>query len=298
MEALAEHFEVIRPQRGDDLNALLKERKHNIVAVVAAPGRPVRRELIEALPNLEIIANFSVGFDHVDLQAARERGIAVTNTPDVLTDDTADTALALILATARRIVESDMIVRVGRWGKNPTSLGVSLKDKRVGIVGLGRIGRAIATRCEAFGMSIAYHNPRPKDDVTYRYFDDLKNLAHNSDFLVLACPASPATENMIDYSVLEALGAKGFLINIARGSVVKEEDLLAALSNKIIAGAGLDVYANEPNVPEGLLSLDNVVLLPHIGSATVETRTAMGRLVIENLLAHFEGRPLKTPVAA
>lgn len=297
METLEQHFDVIRLWRERDPDALLRARKNDIVAIASVYFMPVSRTLIEALPNLEIIAQFAVGYDNIDIAAAKERGIRVTNTPDVLTDDTADTALALLLAVSRRVCEGDMYVRVGKWLNGAMPLGRSLKGKTAGIVGMGRIGQAIAARCAAFGMKIVYQGPRKKDDMPYTYEPDLKKLAEVSDYLILACPGGDDTRHMVHEPILEALGPDGFLINISRGSVVHEEDLVKALLGKKIAGAGLDVYAREPHVPEELVKMDNVVLLPHVGSATVETRAVMGELVIENLLAHFAGNPLLTAVA-
>jgi lactate dehydrogenase-like 2-hydroxyacid dehydrogenase len=189
-----------------------------------------------------------------------------------------------------------MYVRVGKWASGAFSLSSSLSGKTVGIVGMGRIGRAIARRCLAFDMKIVYHGPRQKPDLTYPYFADLRQMAEASDVLVMACPGGPETKNLVTGKILKALGPKGYLVNIARGSVVNTEDLLIALRNRDIAGVGLDVYENEPNVPEALISMDNVVLLPHVGSATAETRSEMGRLVIANILAYFEGKPLLTAV--
>lgn len=294
IEALATHFEVIRPQRPDP-ERMIRDHKNEIQAITTFLT-PVSRNLIEALPNLEIIATGAVGLDHIDLQAARTRSIAVTNTPDVLTDDTADIALLLMLNVARRAVEGDAFVRAGLWKKGPLQLGTSLSGKRVGIVGLGRIGQAVAQRAKAFNMQIVYFGPRSKPGQPYQYYSDLKAMASHVDFLVLTCPGGEATKHLVNYQILSALGPKGFLINISRGSVVKEEDLLVALRNKSIAGAGLDVYESEPHVPEALLTMDNVVLTPHIGSATLETRAKMGQIVVDNLLAHFEGRKLLTPI--
>ncbi|MBL8637074.1 MAG: 2-hydroxyacid dehydrogenase, partial [Alphaproteobacteria bacterium] len=259
-------------------------------------GIPVTARILESLPNLEIVAQFGVGVDNIDLGAAKARGIAVTNTPDILTPDTADIALSLILCLMRRIVEADMYVRVGKWVSGAFSLSSSLSGKTVGIVGMGRIGQAIARRCLAFDMKIVYHGPRQKPDLTYPYFADLRQMAEASDVLVMACPGGAETKNLVTGKILKALGPKGYLVNIARGSVVNTEDLLIALRNRDIAGVGLDVYENEPNVPEALISMDNVVLLPHVGSATAETRSEMGRLVIANILAYFEGKPLLTAV--
>jgi len=236
-----------------------------------------------------------VGFDNIDVRAAHDRNIAVTNTPDVLTDDTADVALFLLLNCARRAVEADMFVRVGRWQSGAFPLSTSVSGKIVGIVGLGQIGSAIAKRAEAFNTKVFYHS-RTQKDVPYQYYSDLEEMAKDCDFLVLACAGGEETKGLIDLKILNALGSKGYLINIARGSVVNEEDLLIALRNRAIAGAGLDVFADEPNVPESMLSMDNVVLSPHVGSATLETRSKMGQLVVDNFLAHFDGKPLLTPV--
>lgn len=297
LSTLQAEFDVIELWREQDPEAVLQDRRNDIVAIVSIYYMPVSKTLIEALPNLEIIAQFAVGTDNIDLVAAKARGIAVTNTPDVLTDDTADIALSLLLALSRRICESDMFVRVDKWRLNSAMpLGRTLAGKTAGIVGMGRIGQAIAKRCEAFGLKIVYHGPRKKDEVSYRFEPDLKAMAEQSDYLILACPGGAATRHLVHAPILEALGPEGYLVNIARGSVVHEEDLVNALENKTIAGAGLDVYASEPNVPAPLITMDNVVLLPHIGSATIETRGIMGGLVVANLLAHFRGDPLLTPV--
>ncbi len=297
-ENLEPDFEIIRLWKEKDPEAAIHERRNDIVAVVATAGRAVSRKLIEALPNLEIIGNFAVGTDNIDLVAAQERGVIVTNTPDVLTADTADTAIALLLSVARRVVEGDAYVRIAKWLNGPLPLGASLGGKTVGIVGLGRIGQAIAKRAVAFDMDIVYHGRSEKEDLPYRFYPQLIDMAKDCDFLVLSCAGGEDTKHIVNSAVLEALGADGYLINVARGSVVDEEAFLIALRNKTIAGAGLDVYENEPHVPEALFSMDNVVLLPHIGSATVETRSRMGHLVIDNIQAHFKGEPLKTPVTA
>lgn len=296
MEKLEEHFDVIRLWKEKDPESVLQARKTDIVAIASVFFVPVSKNLIENLPNLEIISQFAVGYDNIDLDAAKARGIAVTNTPDVLTDETADTALALLLAVSKRVVEGDLFVRVGKWLNGPLPLGNSLKNKTVGIAGMGRIGQSIAHRCEAFGMKIIYQGPRKKPNLSYEYQPDLHKLAEVSDYLILACPGGDETRHMVHEPILKALGPKGFLINISRGSVVHENDLITALNEKKIAGAGLDVYQNEPHVREELVKMDNVVLLPHIGSATLETRAAMGELVVRNLLAHFNGDPLLTPV--
>lgn len=297
MEILEDHFDVIRLWKERDPESVLQARKADIVAIASVYFVPVSRQLMEALPNLEIISQFAVGYDNIDLAAARERGIRVTNTPDVLTDDTADVALGLLLALSRRICEGDMFVRVGKWLNGPLPLGNSLKGKVAGIVGMGRIGQAVASRCAAFGMEIVYQGPRKKDDLSYRYEPNLKVLAQQSDYLILTCPGGADTRHMVNADILEALGPEGYLINVSRGSVVDEDSLITALKDKKIAGLGTDVFAHEPNVPDDLVKMDNVVLLPHIGSATHETRTLMGQLVVNNLLAHFNGKPLLTAVA-
>tara|TARA_B100001989_G_C24549765_1_gene473469 strand:- start:1692 stop:2636 length:945 start_codon:yes stop_codon:yes gene_type:complete len=296
MAELDSHFNVLKLWEEKEPEEFIKAHKNEIQGVLSTYNSAgVRAAMMDALPNLEIISQFGVGYDNIDIEAAESRKIAVTNTPDILTNDTADVALMLLLNIARRGVEGDVFVRVGRWQKGPLPLGVCLADKTVGIVGLGKIGSAIAKRCCAFDMNVVYYG-RSEKNVSFTYYNDLKSMAHDSDFLVLACAGGPETENIINLDILEALGPKGFLINIARGSVVHEEDLLIALQNRAIAGAGLDVFANEPNVPEEMLKMDQVVLLPHIGSATAETRSKMGKLVIDNFLAHFEGKPLLTPV--
>jgi lactate dehydrogenase-like 2-hydroxyacid dehydrogenase len=264
------------------------------IAVYALHGCPV--EIIEALPRLEIIACMGIGVDRIDVACARVRGIAVTATPDVVTDDTADLALGLMLAIERRIAEGDRFVRRGLWPDGELPFGRSLRGRRLGIVGLGRIGRAIAHRAAAFAMRVAYQGPREKPAAPYRYFADLAALAQWSEILAIACPGGAATRHLVGRAVIEALGPEGTLVNIARGSVIDEAALIEALQGGRLGGAGLDVYEREPQVPAALLALDNVVLSPHTGSATHDTRRAMGDLVVENLLAHFAGRPLLTPV--
>ncbi len=296
LERLGTRFTVLRLNGESDPDALLRHHARDIVGIVASVNHPVSRPLIEALPNLEIICRFGIGVDNIDLTAAAERGIAVTNTPDLVTADTADTAMALILTLLRRVVEADLFVRLGKWPAGKLPLGVCLAGKRLGIVGLGRIGQALARRAEAFDMEISYHGPREKPDQPYIFFDTLHEMAQNSDILALCCPGGAETLNLVDKNILESLGPKGFLVNVSRGSVVDEAALIDALQNGTIAGAGLDVFASEPHVPASLLRLDNVVLLPHIGTATLETRTRMGHLVLDNLFSYFDGDPLKTPL--
>jgi len=268
------------------------------VRAIAASGESkVDRELIARLPALELISVFGVGYDGIDVAAARERGIAVTHTPNVLNDEVADLALGLLLAVARRIPQADRWVRDGRWRRDGAMpLARKLSGGRLGIVGLGRIGQAIAKRAEAFGMSIAYTARTRKDVAGYAYFPNAEALAREVDFLVVITPGGAGTRKLIDARVLDALGPDGYLVNVARGSVVDEAALIDALQNKRIAGAGLDVFEDEPNVPEALVALDNVVLTPHVGSATWQTRRAMMDLAFGNLEAHFAGRPLLSPV--
>ena len=298
IEHLSNSFEIIKLWKEKDPETVLQERKNDIQVIVAMHYVPVSRHLMDSLPNLKIISTFSVGTDHIDLEAAKEKGIVVTNTPDVLCQETADTGMSLLLAVARRIPEGDLFVRIGKWHNGPMPLGVTLANKTVGIVGLGGIGSKVAKRCEAFEMNVVYYGPRKKSEYDYKYYSDIMEMAKDSDFLMLTCPGNEATANLIDANVLDALGPHGTLINIARGSVVDEPALIAALQNGTIAAAGLDVFANEPHVPQEFISMDNVVLLPHIGSATVETRKVMGQLVVDNILACFDGKPLLTEVKA
>jgi len=243
-----------------------------------------------------VVACFGVGYDGIDLDAARTAGVQVSITPDVLTDCVADTALALMLATSRRLVDADRFVRRGDWMRGPYPLGRKVSGKRVGIVGLGRIGTAIARRAAAFDMPVAYHGRHAQPGVAYSFQPDLEALARWSDFLVLSCTGGPTTAGLVDAKVLSALGPDGCLINVARGSVVDEDALCAAVEAGTILGAGLDVYAHEPAVPEALLRSERVTLLPHMAASTVETRRAMEQLVSDNLAAFFDtGRVLTPP---
>jgi len=267
-----------------------------IRAISGSGESKVSRELIAQLPKLEVISVFGVGYDGVDVAAARERGIPVTNTPEVLNDEVADLAIGLAISVARRIPQADRYVREGKWPGGPMPLARKLSGSRLGIVGLGRIGNAIAKRAEAFGMTIAYTSRNARPESPYRYLPSAEALAAEVDFLVVITPGGAGTRKLIDAKVLKALGKDGYLINVARGSVVDEAALIEALQNGTIAGAGLDVFENEPNVPAALAALDNVVLTPHVGSATWQTRHAMGDLAFGNLVAHFAGKPLLSPV--
>lgn len=296
MHKLGGYFDVVRLWAESDPEATLQQHKENIVAILSSyNGLPVTRRIIESLPNLSLVAQFGAGVDNIDLSALKDRDILLSSTPDILTNDTADIAMLLTLNVMRRAVEADMYVRVGKWNSGAFPLSTSLTGKTMGIVGMGRIGQAIAKRAAAFDMDIIYHGPREKSDLPYQYYADLVQMAEACDIIMLACIGGESTKHIINARVLKSLGPKGYVINVARGSVIKMDDLLVALSNRSIAGVGLDVYDNEPHVPEALLNMDQVVLLPHIGSATLETRTQMGELVIDNIIAHFDGRPLISP---
>lgn len=283
--------------RAEDPEALLEEVGPRIRAVVASGERGASAAMIEGMPKLEIVACFGVGVDATDREACRRRGIPITNTPDVLTEDVADMGLVLMLCVLRRILQGDRWVREGRWAREGSMpLSTTARGRRLGIIGLGRIGKALARRAEVLGMKVAYHGRMQQAEAAYPYHADPVSLARESDVLALCTPGGAETRGLVGRAVLEALGPGGILINIARGSVVDEDALVEALTAGTIAGAGLDVFADEPNVPEALLTLDNVVLQPHAASATVETRDAMAQLVVDNLAAHFAGRPLLTPV--
>ena len=254
-------------------------------------------EMIDRMPKLEIIASASVGYDGIPVEYARSKGIPVTNTPDVLNDDVADLAIALMIMTARRLVASDRYVRDGKWPKGGEyPLAQKASGKRVGILGMGRIGKEIGKRAEAMNSKVAYHSRRPVAGVSYQHYPDLVELARNSDFLIVIIPATPQTNKIVSKAVIEALGPTGILVNVARGAVVDEDALVEALTSGKLGGAGLDVFANEPRVPEVLFGMDNVVVQPHVGSATHETRRAMSQLVLDNLDAKFAGKPLLTEI--
>jgi len=298
IDALKDDFVLHDYYGAEDRPGMLKAVGERVQAFVShASAGKADAEMMDAAPNLKLIANWGVGYDRVDIDAAKERGIIVTNTPDVLTECCADQALALILATARRVAEGDRYVRAGNWPKlGMLRLGTRVNGARLGIVGLGRIGKAAARRAEAFNMRIAYYGRHKQAGVAYDYYDDPVKLAENSDFLLLTCPGGPETHHLVSDAVLHALGPDGFLINIARGSVVDEDALVRALQDGRIAGAGLDVFDKEPTVPEALLEMENVVVQPHQSSATVETRRDMDDLVVENVRLHFAGKPVRTPV--
>ena len=279
-----------------DRTAFFKQHASTVRGVATFGPMSVDGKFMDALPKLEIISNFGVGVDAINLDDAKKRGIIVTNTPDVLNEAVADTALALLLNTVRRFPQSEVYLRAGNWAsRGPYPLTTDAGAKVLGILGLGRIGEAIAKRAIACGMQIRYHNRRKKD-VPYPYDPDPATLAKNCDVLIVVTPGGPETNKLVNAKVLDALGPQGYLVNIARGSVIDEPVLLRYLQEKRIAGAGLDVFADEPRVPPEFFTLENAVLFPHVGSATVETRKAMGDLQIENLRLHFAGKPVKTRV--
>jgi hydroxypyruvate reductase len=297
LEELDRQFTLHRLWEAKDRVAFYTPLAAKVCAIVSSGHAGADAAMMDALPKTEIIACFGVGYDAIDVAAAKARKIAVTNTPDVLTDDVADLALGLLIDVARRISRGDRFIRAGGWLKGGLEFGTALKGKKVGIVGLGRIGQATAKRAEAFGMEILYHGRRRQPDVPYRYYADLLSLARDCDFLVLTLPGGPETKALVTAEVLAALGPQGTLVNVARGSIVDEAALVAALKSGALGAAALDVFADEPRVPAELMDMDNVVLQPHVGSATHGTRAAMGQLVIDNLLAHFAGKPLLTRVA-
>ena len=298
MATLQSEFTSHLLSEASDRNAFLKQHAPKVRGLATFGPLAVDGKLMDALPQLEIIANFGVGVDAINLADAKQRNIIVTNTPDVLNECVADTALALILNTLRRLPQSEKYLRAGNWAsRGPYPLTTSLGGKVLGVLGLGRIGEAIAKRAMACGMTIRYHN-RNKKDVPYPYDPDPVTLAKNADVLVVVTPGGSGTAKLVGEKVLQALGPEGYLVNIARGSVVDELVLLRYLQEKKIAGAGLDVFADEPRVPPEFFTLENAVLFPHVASATVETRKAMGDLQVENLRRHFAGKPALTPISA
>ena len=296
LEELERTYEAHRLWTAPDREAMIASVADRVTAVASSNPRGIDAATIAKLPKLKVISLFGVGYETVDVDAAGKRGIKVTNTPDVLTEEVADLAIALVLATLRRIPQGDRYVREGKWLKGGMPLADTAQGKTLGIIGMGRIGQAIAKRGLALNMQVAYQGPNRKAALPYRYFADPVELAKESDVVMVACPGGEATKNLVNRAVIDAIGPKGYIVNIARGSIIDEPALLEALQQDRIAGAGLDVFVDEPKVPEGFFALDNVVLQPHVGSATHTTRRAMGQLVIDNLAAHFAGKPLVTPV--
>jgi lactate dehydrogenase-like 2-hydroxyacid dehydrogenase len=264
---------------------------------VAGTNLKIDDTFMSRFPELEIIASFGVGYDHVDAKWAGEHGIVVTNTPDVLNEEVADTALGLLLCTVREFPQAERFVRSGQWVQQGYPLTrATLRDRTVGMVGMGRIGKAIARRLDAFGVPVVYHTRKPAADVAYKHYPNLIDMARDVDTLMVIVPGGAATHNMINAEVLAALGPNGILINMARGSVVDETALIAALKNRTILSAGLDVFVKEPVVPKELLEMDHVVLFPHLGSATIWTRTKMDQLVADNIMSWAAGKGPLTPV--
>lgn len=291
--ALAERFTVHKLHEAADRDALLAQIGPGVRAIA---GGAVDAALMDRLQKLEIIANFGVGYDSIDVAAARARNIRVTNTPNVLNDAVAELAIGLMVALARRIPQSDRFVRQGKWLKGAYPLQSELTGKTLGIIGLGRIGKEIAVRAQAMKMRVIYSGRRKQANEPYIYYNDLVDLARDSDWLLVMAPGGRATHKLVSRAVLEALGPNGFLVNLARGTLVDEPAMVDMLVSGALGGAALDVFEKEPHVPEALFALDNVVLVPHIGSATHQTRRAMGELLIANLDAHFAGDPLPSAV--
>jgi len=296
MAALEKDYEILKLWEAKDQAQFLAQHGQRVRAIATRGDLGASGALLAALPKLEVIACFGVGTDAIDIAAARARGIGVAYTPEVLNEAVADLALALMLGISREMAPADAHVRSGNWAKAGYPLTTQMSGKRLGLLGMGRIGQAIARRAAGFAMPVSYFARHKRADVDYQHFSSAPELARNSDFLVAIVPGGAATKNLVNAEVLAALGPKGYFINVARGSVADEDALLAALEKGTIAGAGLDVFWNEPNINPRFLALKNVLLAPHVGSGTVETRAAMGQLVRDNLAAHFAGKPLVSPV--
>ena len=298
MEGLDAKVTLHKLNEAKDKDAFIKSIADKVGAIaVTYTNERVGPELMQRLPKLEQVSTFGVGYDHVDAKWAGAHGIIVTNTPEVLNEEVADTALGLLLCTVREFPQAERHVRAGKWLEAQYPLTkATLRNRTVGMVGMGRIGRAIARRLEAFGMPVVYHSRNRQSGVKYKYYPRLLDMARDVDTLLVIVPGGPSTEKIINSEVLKALGPNGILINMARGSVVDEPALIEALKTRTIYSAGLDVFANEPHVPEELLEMDHIVLFPHLGSSTEVTRAAMDQLVVDNILAWAAGKPPLTPV--
>ncbi|MFK7994949.1 MAG: 2-hydroxyacid dehydrogenase [Granulosicoccus sp.] len=297
MQTLESTYSMHRYWESDDQAALLKKLGNDCVGVVTDGGRGVEAEVLVHLPNVKIVAVFGVGVDAVDRDYCKQHGIAVSNTPDVLSDDVADMAVALALAVSRQLVSGDQYARAGNWPvQGAMPLTRRLMGKRAGIYGMGSIGNALAKRLTGFDMRISYCNRRPRDNSPHTFVASLTELAESVDYLFITASATPESVGSINAAVLDALGTDGYIVNVSRGTLIDEPTLVKYLQANKIAGAGLDVFAAEPNIPEALFALSNVVLQPHNASGTWETREAMGKLVLDNLQAHFNDQPLLTPV--
>jgi len=293
--ALAKTFVVHQAGR-DGVSDIVAKFGGHIRGIATRGRQKTTADLIAQLPGLEIIANFGVGYDSIDLPAAIERGIVVTNTPDVLNDEVADFTVGLLLSTIRELPQAERFLRNGQWPRGAYPLTQTLRDRTLGFIGMGRIGQAVAKRLAAFDVPIVYHSRKPQAGVAYKYYAELKTMAVDVDTLIAIVPGGASTRHMINADILAALGPRGVLINVARGSVVDQDALIEALRKGVIHGAGLDVFADEPNVPSSLLTLPNVVAFPHIGTGTHHTRAIMGDLVVDNLRSWFAGQGPVTPI--
>ena len=297
-DRLFESYNVHALHLCEDPDALVESIKDQITVIATNGVLGASSEFMSNLPNVQAIVSFGAGMDNIDLDYAKTKGIQVSNTPGVLDDDVANMAMALLLGISRKIVEADRYVRRGDWvTKGKMGLQKGIRNKKVGILGLGGIGRDLAKKLVAFGCDIAYHNRRENPGVPYRYYPNLLEMARDCDYLIVICPATAETKNMVNREVIDALGPEGTLINIARGTIVHEEALVSALLDGRLGAFASDVFANEPHVPEVLFDISNVILIPHLGSATEETRKAMGELMLRNLERFFAKEPLETPVA-
>ncbi len=298
VDGLREKFNLhVLPRDGADAALAAIGPKVRGAAVTGAPEGRMTGAMMAQCPKLEIVSSFGVGYDNIDVKYAAEHGIVVCNTPDVLTEEVADTALGLLLCTVREFPQAERFLRAGKWrqGQYPLTKA-TLRDRTVGIVGMGRIGKAIARRLDGFRVPVVYHSRHPQPDVPYRYYPKLIDMARDVDTLILITPGGPATKHLVNAEVLEALGPRGIVINMSRGSVVDDAALIAALKERRIHSAGLDVFLNEPEVPKEYLEMDHIVLFPHLGSATVYTRQKMEQLVVDNLVAWGAGKAPLTPV--
>jgi len=296
--SIGDRFEVIRYWQIDEPNSMLARDGAKVRGMIAAGSQRIDDVILDKLPNLEVIANIGVGYDRLDIEAVARRGIIATNTPDVLTEEVADLTVGLLIATVRRMPQAERHIREGRWAKSPFLNSPSLRGRSIGIVGLGRIGKAVARRLQGFEVSeICYCGRTRQADVPYRHFKGIREMAAHISVLILTLPGGPETKGLVDADVLAKLGSDGIIVNVARGAVIEKDALIAALRDGAILAAGLDVFWKEPEVPQELLALDNVVLLPHVGSASQKTRAEMIELLQDNLFAWFEGRGPLTPVA-
>ena len=293
----ADNFVLHKFETPRDLQGLTPEIAGRVRGVAVTGLVLADHTMLARLPKLEIVSSFGVGYDHVDSKYAAQHGVIVTNTPDVLTEEVADTALGLLIATLREFIPADRYLRAGEWTKQnfPLSRG-SLRDRTVGMVGMGRIGQAIARRLDASLVPVVYHSRNPAKDISYKHYPKLIDMARDVDTLILITPGGASTAKIVNADVLKALGPRGVVINVARGSVIDEDALITALKDKTIMAAGLDVFASEPHVPEELRAMENVTLLPHIASASVSTRNAMDQLVVDNLITWFAGKSPLTPI--